>query len=147
MKRSLIHILFAAAVLAGCSALNPYRSEFTCPQMENGKCVGVDAAYDESLKKNAATSSTRVDVGVLEKTAGASPSKTYLMYREEVNRKLAALLRKSITPLVAPAQVIRVLILPYRGEGGELFMSRYVYLFADEPRWIMADYLKETVEE
>jgi hypothetical protein len=36
-----------------------------------------------------------------------------------------------------------VLLLPYKGVGGELFMPRYVYFMAVDPRWIMGGYLKE----
>jgi conjugal transfer pilus assembly protein TraV len=42
---------------------------------------------------------------------------------------------------------MRVLLLPYKGEGGELFMPRYVYFMADDPRWIMGGYLKEGVAD
>ena len=66
-----------------------------------------------------------------------------LLYQEEVYRKLTGLLREPVTPLVAPPRIMRVLLLPYKGEGGELFMPRYVYFMADDPRWILGGYLKE----
>jgi len=137
--------LFAFAVLlGGCSILNPYKSEFTCPQKENGKCVGVETAYDESLQK-------KNKDGGLEPATKNSPGKestrpaqkVNLLYQEEVYRKLTGLLRDPVTPLVAPPRIMRVLLLPYKGEGGELFMPRYVYFMADDPRWIMGGYLKE----
>lgn len=144
MKRGLY--LFAFAVLlGGCSILNPYKSEFTCPQKENGKCVGVETAYDESLQKK------NKDGGSLEPATKNSPGKSStgpaqkvnLLYQEEVYRKLTGLLRDPVTPLVAPPRIMRVLLLPYKGEGGELFMPRYVYFMADDPRWIIGDYLQE----
>ena len=153
MKKTLITVFFAATIsVSGCSALNPYQSEFTCPQKENGKCVSVDAAYDESLKKGKiGKSSEAIAIPVPptgEKEAvEASLPKGDLLYREEVNRKLAGLLKEPVTPIVAPSQVVRVLLLPYRGDSGELFMSRYVYFIAEEPRWIIGDYLREGAED
>lgn len=143
-------LLTAVMITSGCSVLNPYRSDFTCPQKENGKCVSVDAAYDESLKQG---KKSQESTGIIEPPAGdkgateAPVTKSELLYREEVNRKLAGLLREPVAPLVAPSQVVRVLVLPYRGEGGELFMSRYVYFFAEEPQWIVGDYLQEGTED
>ncbi len=152
MKKVRFSIFLAAmTIVSGCSVLNPYRSEFTCPQMENGKCVSVDVAYDESLKKGKSgkipESAVLTGGTVLEqaKEEGLG-QKSDLLYRDEVNRKLAGLLREPVAPFVAPSQVVRVLFLPYRGESGELFMSRYVYFFAEEPRWIMGDYLQEGME-
>ena len=155
MKKTLITVFLGATIsMSGCSALNPYQSEFTCPQKENGKCVSVDAAYDESLKKGKnGANPAAVSVPAPAPPAGekeaveASLPKGDLLYREEVNRKLTGLLREPVTPLVAPSQVVRVLLLPYRGESGELFMSRYVYFIAEEPRWIMGDYLREGRED
>ncbi|MDI6615089.1 MAG: type IV conjugative transfer system lipoprotein TraV [Syntrophaceae bacterium] len=143
MKRGLY--LFAFAVLlGGCSVLNPYKSEFTCPQKENGKCVGVETAYDESLqKKNKYESLEPASQNLPGKSSTGQAEKVNLLYQEEVYRKLTGLLRDPVTPLIAPPRVMRVLLLPYTGDGGELFMPRYVYFMADDPRWIMGDYLKE----
>jgi conjugal transfer pilus assembly protein TraV len=145
MKRIPLFVLIAAASLffVGCAVLNPYKSDFTCPQKENGKCVGVETAYDESLEKGKKS-------GTLEATGKPSPKPETatagaqdLLYREEVYRKLIGLLREPATPLVVPPRVMRVLFLPYKGDGGELFMPRYIYFMADDPRWIMGDYLQK----
>jgi len=146
MKRTLLCLLVAAIITSGCSILNPYKSEFTCPQKENGKCVGVENAYDESLKtmKGGKENPEKSRKNVSEKASGGGSAKGgELLYQEEVYRKLAGLLREPVTPLVAPPKVVRVLLLPYRGEGGELFMPRYVYFMAEDSRWIMGGYLQE----
>lgn len=141
-----LYLLTFAVLLGGCSVLNPYKSEFTCPQKENGKCVGVDSAYYESLTKTKDKienpESLKKDNSDKAKTK-VGGQKSENLYQEEVFRKLAGLLREPVTPLVAPPRVMRVLLLPYKGEGGELFMPRYVYFMADDPRWIMGGYLKE----
>jgi conjugal transfer pilus assembly protein TraV len=145
MKR-VLYLLTFAVLFGGCSVLNPYRSEFTCPQKENGKCVGVDNAYYESLTKTKDKienpESLKKDNSDKAK-AKVGGQKSENLYQEEVYRKLTGLLREPVTPLVAPPKVMRVLLLPYKGDGGELFMPRYVYFVADDPRWIMGDYLQE----
>jgi len=144
MKRTLLCLLVAAVTLySGCSILNPYRSEFPCPQKENGKCVGVENAYDESLKTGKENPEKPGKTVPEKTTADGSGKRSELLYQEEVYRKLAGLLREPVTPLVAPPRVMRVLLLPYRGDGGELFMPRYVYFMAEDPRWIMGGYLQE----
>ena len=149
MKKVLIGLLLAATFFSsGCSILNPYKSEFTCPQKENGKCVGVDIAYDESLKKGTDGANNPEPIQKTsskpEKAVGEKQNRrSDLLYQDEVYRKLTDLLRQPVTPLVAPPRVMRVLLLPYKGEGGELFMPRYVYFMADDPRWIMGGYLQE----
>ena len=145
MKR-VLYLLAFAVLLGGCSVLNPYKSEFTCPQKENGKCVGVDNAYYESLTK---TKDKRENPESLKKNGQEKSSekgsgqRSELLYQEEVYRKLTGLLREPVTPLVAPPKVMRVLLLPYKGESGELFMPRYIYFMAEDPRWIMGGYLQE----
>jgi conjugal transfer pilus assembly protein TraV len=48
--------------------------------------------------------------------------------------------------VVVPPQVMRVLILPYTGDERELYMYRYVYMFVDEPRWLLKNPLSESGE-
>jgi conjugal transfer pilus assembly protein TraV len=145
MKR-VLYLLTFAFLLGGCSVLNPYKSEFTCPQKENGKCVGVDSAYYESLTKTKDKienpESLKKDNSDKAKTK-VGGQKSENLYQEEVYRKLTGLLREPVTPLVVPPRVMRVLLLPYKGDGGELFMPRYVYFMADDPQWIMGSYLQE----
>lgn len=145
MKRVLCLLTFAV-LLGGCSVLNPYKSEFTCPQKENGKCVGVDNAYYESLTQSKGKSE-RLEPAKKERPEKAVPkdagARSGQLYQEEVFRKLTGLLKEPVTPLVAPPKVMRVLLLPYKGESGELFMPRYIYFMADDPRWIMGGYLQE----
>jgi len=106
--------------------------------------VGVETAYGESLqKKNKDGSLEPATKNPPGKAVTGPAQKVNLLYQEEVYRKLTGLLRDPVTPLVAPPRVMRVLLLPYKGDGGELFMPRYVYFMADDPRWIMGGYLKE----
>jgi conjugal transfer pilus assembly protein TraV len=64
-----------------------------------------------------------------------------IAYQDELHKKLAGLLAQPTTPVVAPPSVMRVLMLPYKGDENELFMLRYVYIIVDGPKWVMGDYL------
>ena len=133
---------FAALLLCGCSAvLNPYQSSFNCPETENGKCVSVQTAYRESLNplvKSEGEDCRDCGKRTPEEMAASSEEKGY---RAALLSRLTGLLKEPETPMVAPPQVMRVLLLPYKGDGGELFMPRYAYLFVDRPTWILDGYL------
>ncbi|HHL35616.1 MAG TPA: hypothetical protein ENJ30_14755, partial [Desulfobulbaceae bacterium] len=58
-------------------------------------------------------------------------------------RIVAGLLQEEKKPLLQPPTILRVLLLPYKGEGGELFMSRYVYVKIEDSRWILTDLAEE----
>lgn len=137
-------IIFVLSVffLYGCSTvgnvLNPYDSEFQCPETQKGKCVSVADAYKES--EDSAKGLRELIIEDKKKTT------TFTAYEDAVFEKMASLLKEPVTPIVAPPPVIRVLFLSYKGDGNELFMPRYIYFFADEPKWVMGDYIlgKET---
>ncbi len=151
--RIIISSLIMLVALSGCSSiLNPYSSDFTCPKTENGKCVDMETAHEESLaktgRKNSETGNTSCrgkDCGNREKSetseksgTGAGPDITY---QDELYKKLAGLLAQPATPVVAPPSVMRVLMFPYKGDENELYMMRYVYIIIDGPKWVMGDYL------
>ena len=64
-------------------------------------------------------------------------------YQGALYRRLARLVKTPRTPLVAPPEVLRVWLLPYEGEGGELFMERYVYVMVEPSRWVLGSYLTD----
>jgi conjugal transfer pilus assembly protein TraV len=133
----------AALLLCGCSTvLNPYQSSFNCPETENGKCVSVQTAYRESLNplvKGEGGERPDCAKGAQQKIASSGEND----YRAALLSRLSGLLRAPETPMVAPPRVMRVLLLPYKGDGGELFMPRYAYLFLESPTWILGGYLVE----
>jgi conjugal transfer pilus assembly protein TraV len=129
--------------LSGCF-LNPYESDFTCPHVEGGKCVSVQSAYDESVevsRKKKSEMSLQDELDDQSKhqkgRTGAISAGTRGGYQEALYTKLAGLLNEPATPLVAPPTVMRVLMLPYKGDGNRLFMPRYVFMFIDDPHWIL----------
>jgi len=68
------------------------------------------------------------------------------IYQNAVNNKLAAMLKAPNTPMIAPPQVMRILVLPYKGDMNELYMTRYVYLLIDDPKWVVGNYLMDADE-
>jgi conjugal transfer pilus assembly protein TraV len=122
--------LLCAFILFGCATFNPYSSEFSCPPSETGKCQSIRDSYDEA--KAAPAFGRTGTPQVASKDA----------YDKAVYDKLKGLLSAPQSPLVAPPQILRVLILPYQDDK-RLFMSRHAYIIVDEPRFIMGNYLTQ----
>jgi len=141
-------LIVAAFYMCGCSAvLNPYQSSFNCPETGKGKCVSVQKAYSDSLnplvKPETGAGEGECHECGKDKSADSGSSREESQYRGALFKRLSGLLNEPETPMVAPPQVMRVLLLPYRGDGGELFMPRYAYFFLDRPQWILDGYLVE----
>jgi conjugal transfer pilus assembly protein TraV len=120
-------------LLSACSpmqkAINPYEEDFKCRAPEDaGKCVDTPTAYKDARYP-------RLDDELLE-PLGSRSRKEALEHRYKT---VAGLLREEKKPLLVPAKVLRVLLLPYRGQDGELFMSRYVYVKIEDSQWILTD--------
>lgn len=147
--RRIVPLVVLTAFFMGCaSVLNPYESDFDCPETDRGKCVSVRGAYGESIEKNSDTDSAKdaADAAQQEKEAGKESDKSGTEernindYHASRYRELSGLLQEPVTPLVAPPKVMRVLLLPYTGDANELYMMRYVYFFVEGPKWILGNY-------
>jgi conjugal transfer pilus assembly protein TraV len=143
LKKFLLLVFVCTAL--GCGAIfNPYSSKFNCPETDKGKCVSVNTAYEESVS-DAADEKSRAEQkekkGKSEEEKAIEEQSPEKLYEEALFKELTGLIDDPRTPMVAPPRVVRVLLLPYRGENNELFMLRYVYFFVDEHRWILGDYL------
>jgi conjugal transfer pilus assembly protein TraV len=125
MIRRLLLLALLALPMVGC--LNPYASDFKCPETYNGKCVSVAAAYDESRGN------------IFGPPQGTDPG----LYQGALYDRMAGLLKEPETPMVAPPKVMRVLMLPYEGQEEELYLFRYAYIFTDRPRWVLTDPLDQ----
>lgn len=111
-------------LINGCGAvLNPYYENFNCQAPEDtGHCVDTPSAYDEA-----------VGVNQLVKGEAANTEKQIDEARFE---RLAQLLKEPQTPMIVPPRILRVLILPYRGND-DLYMARYAYLQVESARWVL----------
>ena len=136
-NHNIFYTVLAVVCLCSFYGCNPYASQFACPKTENGRCVSVSDAYAESLRP--APFESEEDVRNKKKDRQQVPND--LSWQREMQKKIGNLLREPNAPLIAQPNVMRVLMLPYRGDQNELYMLRFVYMFVDEPRWIMGDYL------
>lgn len=125
-------VLLALLGLSACApienAVNPYEEDFKCRAGdETGKCIDTPSAYKEA-RYPAIEEPLQPDVP----TPGSNAS-------HQRYRLVAGLLEEPQKPILQPPKIMRVLLLPYEGEGEELFMTRYVYLKVEESDWILSD--------
>ena len=135
MKHCKIFLIPVAMVLflSACSpmqkAINPYEEDFKCRAPEDsGKCVDTPTAYKDARYPT-------VDDKLPESISAGSKK----MAQDQRYKIVVDLLKKAKKPLLQPAKILRVLLLPYRGEDDELFMSRYVYVKIEDSKWILTD--------
>ena len=63
----------------------------------------------------------------------------------EKDNKLSNIINRPVTPLRTPDTILRVLILPYEDSNGVLNGWKYSYVKVDDGKWVMADYLNNSV--
>jgi conjugal transfer pilus assembly protein TraV len=143
---------------SGCASkvMNPYSEEFTCPQVEKGKCVPIKQAYLESLQTTpqdllfTPTPQAQINSPSANATSFSVQSVfpqeafievSYGKYNEALIKKLQQMLENPKTPVLAPPQVIRVLILPYTTDRGTFYAERYAYVIVEEPQWVFHNIL------
>jgi conjugal transfer pilus assembly protein TraV len=145
-------ILILAGLTACASVFNPYESEFTCPQSEAGTCAPVKQVYEETkagvtypaedtdcidgTKDRECSGCSR---GEGTSTVTCTSGKSESVYTKAKNQKLSSLLQSPQTPMAIPPKVLRIAILPYIGRDNELYMPRYIYIFADQPEWVISN--------
>lgn len=132
--KTLVTILIFVG-LSGCAplekAINPYEEDFKCRASdETGKCIDTPSAYKEA----------RYPV-IPETTALPGVDRNEQDQRYQM---VAGLLEEPEKPILQPPKILRVLLLPYEGEGEELFMTRYVYVKVEESDWILTDINENT---
>lgn len=161
-----IQLIVMTVCLAGCSIVNPYSNDFSCPDTFHGRCISVTGAYNQDLKGKPGEVASREEINTCiggecqdgdGKSADAKTAKlpvaeiaamesNYSRYKDSLYRRLDHLLREPQTPVVAPPKVLRILFLPYRGQDGEFVMTHHVFFFADDPKWILGNDI-ETSDE
>lgn len=139
MRRCKTLLLPAIAVilLSACAPLqetiNPYEENFKCKAKNDiGECIDTPTAYRKARYPEPSQSA------YLNPDHGAKQEVQNNRYKI-----LAELLREEKKPLLQPAKILRVLLLPYKGEKEELFMSRYVYVKIEDSQWILTDLVEK----
>ena len=131
MKQLLASILILLCA-SGCSgvkdAVNPYEENFRCKTKDSeGKCVDTQAAYKEArLPDNHGVEASSINDAQVE-----TQNNRY--------KVLTDLLEAPETPVLDPPKILRVLLLPYKGENNELFMTRYAYLEIEPAQWVLTE--------
>ncbi len=129
-----IFALLTFCLLSACSplnnAVNPYHENFKCRASEDsGECIDTPSAYKKARYP--------------EEAAGVPAVPNEVLTAQEQRYKiLTGLLEQPQKPVLKQPRILRVLLLPYKGEAGELFMTRYVYVKVEDADWILTD-LKE----
>ena len=65
------------------------------------------------------------------------------LYEKEKKKTTLELLRTPPAPLKLPDRVLRVLVLPWVDERGDLHAQQYVFVVVEDGEWIIGDYLVE----
>ena len=130
MKQLLASILILLYV-SGCAgvkdAVNPYEENFRCKAKDSdGKCLDTPTAYKEA----------RLPDGQLSE---ATPNASQVEAQNSRYKALTDLLEAPETPVLNPPKILRVLLLPYKGENNELFMTRYAYLEIEPSQWVLTE--------
>lgn len=107
--------LLLFVLLAGCGPiLTPYNEDFKCRAKDDaGECIDTPKARHPETE------------------TGVNPTPKENAQQELQDNRykiVSGLLQEETKPLLQPPKILRVLLLPYKGEDEELFMSRYVYL-------------------
>ena len=131
MKR-LFSCLLVLALVSGCAgvkdAVNPYEENFRCKAKDSeGKCVDTPSAYKEARLPD----NQGVEAGLISDAQVEAQNNRY--------KVLADLLEMPETPVLGPPKILRVLLLPYKGENNELFMTRYAYLEIEQAQWVLTE--------
>ena len=131
MKQLLASILILLCV-SGCAgvkdAVNPYEENFRCKAKDSeGKCLDTPTAYREArLPDGQDIEKNSINISQVE-----AQNSRY--------RALTDLLEAPETPVLNPPKILRVLLLPYKGENNELFMTRYAYLEIEPSQWVLTE--------
>ena len=129
MKQLLTGILILLCI-SGCAgvkdAVNPYEENFHCKAKDSdGKCLDTPTAYKEARLPDGQGNENSNDSQV------EAQNSRY--------KALTDLLEAPETPVLNPPKILRVLLLPYKGENNELFMTRYAYLEIEPSQWVLTE--------
>ena len=140
-KNCLMIVLVCTAILyfTGCASIfNPYQEEFQCPDTYKGKCVSMKTAYDESIEGVEYNEDGKENP--LIKSNGHNFKNAQDEYQKRLYKKLADIIEEPEVPVVIPPKILRVLILSYTNNENHMYGHRFVYILAQEPKWVFSTF-------
>ena len=128
--RRILACLAVLILVSGCAgvkdAVNPYEENFRCKAKDSeGQCLDTQAAYKEA----------RLPDGQGDENSNTSQIEA----QNSRYKALTDVLEAPETPVLDPPKIMRVLLLPYKGENNELFMTRYAYLEIEPSQWVLTE--------
>lgn len=163
-KSNSLLTLLCTALLSGCSLMH-YESDFACEgSTDFGKCVPVKKAHNEAVTGASAGPDMKpksqqnqwelidndepAERSANKPKASVAPDMVaYSRYKENEYAELRRMLVEPVTPMVKNATQMRLLITPYKGtitdkeKTQRLYMPRFVYFLADQPTFVLGEYL------
>ncbi|MCP4156545.1 MAG: TraV family lipoprotein [bacterium] len=121
-------------MIAGCSFLNPYESDYLCPDGDPGKCITVKQAHFESAGAGKNPLIIKDECKDCDKT----DENLYDGRKERVLYEITKSLDDTEDmPAIINAKPMRILILQYKGKNN-LYGSRYIYFFVNDPEFVLS---------
>ena len=126
---AMVTMVAMVTLLPACApmkdAVNPYNENFKCQASgDDGKCIDTPSAYMEARYPVPEDTLTNL-------TEGEAQVDRY--------RMLTELLPEEKKPILQAPKIMRILLLPYKGENQELFMTRYAYVKIEDSDWILSN--------
>ena len=141
-KNCLIIVLIFMALLSftGCASIfNPYQEEFQCPETYKGKCVSMKTAYNESIEGVEYNKEEGKENPLVKSNTPISKN-AQDEYQKRLYKKLADIIEEPEVPVVIPPKILRVLILSYTNNANDMYGHRFVYILAQEPKWVFSTF-------
>ncbi|SHN89537.1 hypothetical protein BHECKSOX_2008 [Bathymodiolus heckerae thiotrophic gill symbiont] len=156
MKHLNIAIMVLTTLLVQSCSVMPYQEESSCKFNNLGKCLPIDKAYEEAItgidqggKKvngevedatdNLFWSANNDKIADISKLRSSKADKE--SYQSAIYQKMQKLVDQKEMPILAPAVVQRVLILPYRSNDSKVWNeARHIYYIEELPRWTLDGY-------
>lgn len=145
-KLKLVVLIVGIFLIGGCGKImNPYSSKFSCPEWEQGKCIGIPEAYYSSFEKEGNYTINQKELEEQYRKLLSSEefdeSLSYVrkQYLEGLYNTMKKLFEEPVMPVLVPPKIVRVLVLPYGGEKESKFFygNRYIYVVVEDYKWLL----------
>ena len=124
----LILVLLILAMSNCATMLNPYENGFKCPKTQNGKCITVEEAYNESLQSSKKLKNKKTN------------NSLEAEYKKTIYKEWTSTLKLPKKPIITSPDLMYVVILPYKETNNNiLYMHREIFMMLDKPKFVLED--------